>query len=156
MLEEPPATATRRPRWVYLLLIAYVVALALIAFWPVPVDSGAVGLLDRIESRFPWVTYGRIEFSANVLLFVPLGWLLSILLPRSRYLVLPIGLLTTITIETVQASLLPRRTYDVSDLIANTAGVCIGLILAAIPWQRTQASANTTEPRSTSSVASSR
>lgn len=113
------------------LLALYAVAVLLIAFWPVPVDSGAVGLLDRIERILPWATYGRIEAGANVVFFVPLGLLLSIVLERSRYLVLPIGLLTTIAIEGLQAELLSQRTADISDVLANTAGTCIGILLAA-------------------------
>jgi VanZ family protein len=132
-MAETTAPSSSGSRWfAVVLLIAYLVALALIAFWPEPVDRGAVGLLDRIERYLPWATYGRIEFSANVVLFVPLGWLLSILLSRTRYLVLPIGLLATIVIETVQGDLLSQRAFDISDILANTAGVCIGMLLAAL------------------------
>jgi VanZ family protein len=132
-MAETTAPSSPGSRWsAGVLLTAYLVALALIAFWPEPVDRGAVGLLDRIERYLPWATYGRIEFSANVVLFVPLGWLLSILLSRTRYLVLPIGLLATIVIETVQGDLLSQRAFDISDILANTAGVCIGMLLAAL------------------------
>jgi VanZ family protein len=132
MADATPPSSTGS-RWLALvLLVAYLAALALIAFWPEPVDKGAVGLLDRIERYLPWATYGRVEFSANVVLFVPLGWLLSILLSRTRYLVLPLGLLATIAIETVQGDLLSQRTFDISDILANTAGVCIGMLLAAL------------------------
>jgi hypothetical protein len=56
-------------------LSAYVIALALIAFWPAPVDSGAGPLLRAVTRVFPLLTYARIEFGANILLFVPLGFL---------------------------------------------------------------------------------
>jgi glycopeptide antibiotics resistance protein len=71
-----------------------------------------------------------------VLFFVPLGLLLSFVLERSRYLVLPIGLLTTITIEGLQAELLDKRTASISDILANTAGTCIGILIAAAVTRR--------------------
>jgi VanZ family protein len=114
------------------LLIVYAVAAALVAFWPVPVDSGASGLLHRIENVLPWATYKRIEFGANVLYFVPLGWLLTIVLDRSRHLVLPIGILVTVAIEAVQGELLAQRTASIHDVLANTTGTCVGMLIAAV------------------------
>lgn len=117
------------PRWI---LAAYVVVLTLIAFWPVPVDSGAGGLLKAITRVFPILTYARIEFGANILMFVPLGVLLALILSRSRYLVLPIAILVTATIEGVQAIALDRRTPSVLDIVANTVGACLGLLIVAL------------------------
>ncbi len=113
-------------------LIAYIVLLAGIAFWPVPVDSGAGRLLRAITRVFPVLTYPRIEFGANILLFVPLGLLLALILARRRYLVLPIALIVTVTIEGVQGVLLGARTSSVLDVIANATGACVGLVLAEI------------------------
>ncbi len=109
-------------------LLVYGVALALIAFWPQHVDQGAGFLLNRITRLFPLLTYTRIEFGTNILLFVPLGILLAILLPRGRYLIAPAGFLVSLTIESCQGLFLAGRTASISDLIANTAGVCVGLI----------------------------
>lgn len=121
------ARSVRSPRaW----LSAYVIALALIAFWPVPVDSGAGPLLRAVTRVFPLLTYARIEFGANILLFVPLGFLLTLILARDRWLVMPIAFLTTVTIETGQAIALSARTPSVLDIIANTAGACLGIVLA--------------------------
>lgn len=111
-------------------LSAYVIVLALIAFWPVPVDSGAGPLLRAVTRIFPLLTYSRIEFGANILLFVPLGFLLTFILARERWLVMPIAFLTTVTIETGQAIALAARTPSVLDIVANTAGACLGIVLA--------------------------
>lgn len=139
-MPQPRTGTRRRVRTVALvLLVAYLVAAVLIAFWPVPVDSGAAGLLDRVERWFPWATYRRIEFGANVLFFVPLGWLLSILLDRSRYLVLPIGMVMTIAIEAIQGELLDQRTASIYDVLANTTGTCIGILVAAALTRRAAA-----------------
>lgn len=131
----PPVVPDRRSRSATVagvLLVVYLVALALIALWPVPVDSGSGDFLRAVTRAFPWATYPRIEFGANILLFVPLGWLLSVLLGRSRYLVLPIAIVVTVSIESVQALLLNQRTPSVLDIVANTTGACIGLIIAAL------------------------
>ena len=117
----------RNPRiW----LSAYAIVLALIAFWPVHVDSGAGPFLRAITRAIPLLTYSRIEFTANILLFVPLGFLLTLILVRERWMVLPIAFLTTVIIETVQAIALSARTPSVLDIIANTAGACAGMLVA--------------------------
>ncbi|MBN9177802.1 MAG: VanZ family protein [Microbacterium sp.] len=111
-------------------LVAYGVVVALIGFWPVPVDSGAGPLLRAVTAVFPVATYERIEFGANVLMFVPLGLLLTILLPQSRWLVMPIAFVATVVLESGQAIALSARTPSVLDIIANTAGACLGILVA--------------------------
>lgn len=111
-------------------LSAYVIVLGLIAFWPVPADSGAGPFLRAVTRLFPVLTYSRIEFSANILLFVPLGLLLTFILESDRWLVMPIAFLTTVTIETGQAIALAARTPSVLDIVANTAGACLGIVIA--------------------------
>jgi hypothetical protein len=117
-------------------LAAYGVGLALIAFWPRHVDEGFGPALALIAEVFPWATTRRLEVGANVALFVPLGLLLTFLLDRSRYLVLPIGFLVSFLVESVQALFLPGRTPSVLDIIANTAGVCVGMLLATMLTRR--------------------
>ncbi|MGB4778213.1 VanZ family protein [Microbacterium sp.] len=123
----------RRPQaW----LIGYLVLLTAIAFWPVPVDSGAGPLLRLITRILPMLTYHRIEFSANILLFVPFGLLVALLLPRRRYLVLPIAIIAAMLIESTQGVLLGARTASLLDIVANTTGACAGLLLAElIEWR---------------------
>ncbi|MCR2763269.1 VanZ family protein [Microbacterium sp. zg.B48] len=122
-----PATRRARAR---LVLAVYAVTLALIALWPVPVDGGAGPLLRTITRVLPALTYARIEFSANILLFVPLGVLLMLIL-RRRYLILPIAIVVTVAIECAQGLLLDKRTPSTLDIIANTAGACIGMLIVA-------------------------
>lgn len=134
--QRPPRTPfwRRLSTW----LVVYGVALALIAFWPQPVDSGAGRLLRWITAHFPLLTYSRFEFGANILLFVPLGAGLALLLPRMRHLVMPVALLTTVTIESVQAVLISARTPSVYDIIANVSGAAFGLVAVAVieSWRR--------------------
>jgi len=126
--ERYPGTTTRSVARVVLTL--YGISLAMIALWPVPVDQGAAGFLQRVGRVLPMLTYPRIEFSANILLFVPLGVLLMLIL-RRRYLILPIAIVVTVAIECSQALLLDKRTPSVLDIIANTAGACLGMLIVA-------------------------
>lgn len=126
-------TPSSTPR---VLLGVYGVALAVIALWPQRVDDGAGPLLDSLSQWIPILTYDRIEFAANILLFVPLGVLLALIL-RSRYLVVPISLIATVTIESLQALLIDTRTPSVLDIIANLTGACVGLAVVALGgWLR--------------------
>ena len=126
--ERYPDSSTRSIARV--VLTVYGISLALIALWPIPVDSGAGGLLRRVTRVLPALTYARIEFSANILLFVPLGVLLMLIL-RRRYLILPIAIVTTVAIECSQGLLLDKRTPSLLDIIANTAGACVGMVIVA-------------------------
>ena len=111
-------------------LIFYGITLAMIALWPVPVDSGAARFLGRLIRLVPVLTYPRIEFAANIVLFVPLGLLLMLIL-RERYLILPIAIVVTVAIECSQALLLDKRTPSLLDIIANTTGACLGMLIVA-------------------------
>lgn len=123
-----PTTPARTGAWhlaAIVLLCAYGLALVLIAFWPTPVDQGVGPLLRTITRAFPWLTYDVIEFTANILLFVPLGALLAVILRAERPLVLPVILATTLLVEGGQL-LLPERTATLRDVVANTLGGLMG------------------------------
>lgn len=127
--ELPPRPRLRRALpW----LLGYAIALALIAFWPQHVDKGMGWFLKAVTHYLPILTYDRIEFGSNILLFVPLGILLALLLPRRRYLIMPIGFVISLMIESAQGIFLPGRTSSLSDLVANTAGACIGLLAVEV------------------------
>ncbi|GAA5093649.1 hypothetical protein GCM10025760_24090 [Microbacterium yannicii] len=121
------------------LLFVYGLVLALIAFWPVPVDRGAAGLLRTISRTVPWLTYDLIETTANVALFVPLGVLLALALRLHRGLVVPLALVTTLIIETGQALFLTQRTPSMRDIVANVLGAVIGLAIVLLVERRTAA-----------------
>jgi VanZ family protein len=128
---DVPRRGRSAPR---VMLAVYALLLVLVAVWPGPVDAPVDPLLSRITHRLPWLTYARMEFGANVLLFVPLGLLLAVVLSR-RHLILPIAIVTTVAIESFQALLLVQRTPSVMDIVANTTGACVGLlIVAAVEW----------------------
>ncbi len=138
-MPSPGSDSTERVRKGALILLAvYGAALAAIAFWPEPVDAGIEGVIGKIIERFPFVTYNRLEFAANILLFVPYGVLLALI--ASRALVLPIVIVTTVAIECIQAVALDARTPTVLDIVANTTGGALGLlVVAALPRAATGA-----------------
>lgn len=118
--------------WAWALLIAYTLALGVIALWPTHVDAPAAPLLEWLIERVPGLSYRRVEFAANVALFLPLGLLLTLIVrPSLRYLVLPAAIVVTVSIESWQ-SLGDGRTATLLDVVANTTGAALGILLAAL------------------------
>ncbi len=128
---------TRRVVW--LLLAAYLVVLVLIAYWPTPVDRGAP---DLVISEFvralrrrgiTVVDYDRIEFTANIVLFVPFGLLLGALSrPGRRWLAFLLCVAGSAAIELGQALFLPHRIASIADVVANSIGAALGVLAIAL------------------------
>jgi len=112
------------------LLVVYFAVLALIAFWPTPVDRAAGSFLLWLGRVVPALNYTRVEFGANVLLFVPFGLLVAQVLRVHRYLAVALGFLVSVGIEIVQWLALPARTPSIYDVMANTIGAAIGALIA--------------------------
>lgn len=111
------------------------VPLALIAFWPTPVDrpvsSELAAFLKTIHSLgFPrWFNYAFVEATANVVLFVPLGCVAALAFPDKRWWqVTAFGLLVSGCIELGQELFLHDRFASPSDVVTNTAGCVIGVL----------------------------
>ncbi|SCB99141.1 VanZ like family protein [Arthrobacter sp. NIO-1057] len=120
-----------RSRGFWLLPLVYVLAMASIAFWPVPVDSAAG---SQLASALSWlhahgipafVNYEFVEFAANVIFFMPLGLILSFALHRFWF-ACALGLATSALIELGQLFFLPNRYATPTDVVANTLGACLG------------------------------
>ncbi len=115
------------------LLAPYLVLLGLVVFLPAREAervTGVVGMLADALATFgvprePAATV--LEFLANVVLFVPFGVLIPTAFPKSSvFRVLLSGCLLSVGIELVQIAL-PSRVPTVSDVIANTVGVGVGV-----------------------------
>lgn len=118
--------------WRGVLLAGYTVFLGVVTLSPTPVDRPASGLLQRLNEWIPG-SYVVLEFTANVALFVPLGVLVAIQLPRRlAWLAVPVGAAVSLTIEMLQAALLPERFATASDVVANTIGAVVGVLLVAL------------------------
>lgn len=135
---KPPRSHARL--WVTtLLLLVYAGFVALVTLWPNPDDLEVGGIADRVLRvlyRFgvpEWFGFAELEFTANIAMFVPLGFLLGLALPRRGWW-LALFLLPGYSgfIEFTQATALESRVSSLLDVIANTAGGYIGLLFATI------------------------
>ncbi len=126
----------RRILWVFLAL--YAAAVVVVVSWPVPVDGGAVHstlalLIHRLNlAGLTFITYPGVEFAANIVMFVPLGLLLAALTgPGRRLLVLAFLVAGALAIEFGQWVFLPHRFASAGDVLANSLGALIGVVIAA-------------------------
>ncbi|SED19551.1 VanZ like family protein [Nocardioides exalbidus] len=85
--------------------------------------------LDPVSSR---LSIERIEFLANIGLFVPLGVFLLILVgSRLWFVAMMAGVVLTSMIESVQKSI-PGRVSDPRDVAANSIGMFVGVGVALV------------------------
>lgn len=110
--------------------------LALIVFWPSPVDQGSAGTLAAVLRKLHglglpgWINYSFVENQANVLLFVPFGLLAAAWLPERRiWWAAAGGIVASCLIEATQALLLPNRFAMIYDVTANSLGAALGCIV---------------------------
>ncbi|MEV7766488.1 VanZ family protein [Microbacterium sp. NPDC086615] len=119
---------------------------------PTIYDENVGGILHailRAARGWPptaWITFDGVEFTANVVMFAPLGVL--VLLWGGRWWHgIAAGLLISSAIETTQLLFLPTRVADVRDVIANTSGAAIGVVLMAVVGWRAARSQDSHKPR---------
>lgn len=105
---------------------------------PTPIDQGYESAIERVLSILhrngvpEWFGYRWLEFSANIAMFVPLAYFLSLVFPtRFLWLALPLVPALSVALETLQFFVLPARFATVNDVIANTVGGWVGVAAAA-------------------------
>lgn len=121
-----------------LVTLAYLGFVAWLTLTPgsaAPTQSDLVlRVLARLQGydELSWLTYDRAEFLANVALFVPVGLFLLLLFGTRLWWIAAAGAFAmTAAIETAQRSI-PGRVPDERDLVANTAGALIGILLGVV------------------------
>lgn len=126
-----------RVRFVAALTVMYVVVVLAVTLWPVTVDRGLTPYIDRVlqelhERGVPqFVSYSFIEFSANIVFFVPIGFLGGLLVGyRLWWLPIVAGGAFSASIELSQALFLPGRVASAADVVANTSGALVGCLAA--------------------------
>lgn len=123
--------------WTGLGLCLAVVLIATLS--PTPIDQGYESAIERLLSILHrngvprWFGYRWLEFSANIAMFVPLAYFLSLVFP-TRFLWVALGVVPglSVVLETLQFFVLPARFATVNDVIANTLGGWVGVAAAAV------------------------
>jgi len=117
----------------------YLAVLASASLWPTPVDGGGVVwfitskilMFCRSISWLKWIQYNQLETMANVALYIPLGAFLVLLLPRVPVLLLCITpLLVSAVAEGLQRWFLPERYSTLDDVLHNSLGGFIGVVIS--------------------------
>jgi hypothetical protein len=135
-LLPPPRRFTRA--WALALGIPFLLGLAALTLTPSRVEQVMPNLLDltlHAAHRLGWdsLDFTRLEIIANILVFVPVGILAFVLLPRRVWpLALLVGPLISLGIETAQRVALPHRAATVTDVVANSTGALVGVVFAII------------------------
>ncbi|MGO4488280.1 VanZ family protein [Microbacterium sp. 2RAF4] len=133
-LLPPPRRFTRV--WALALSVPFLIGLAALTLTPSKVEDSMPNLLDVILTTthrlgWEWLDFTRLEIIANVLVFVPVGILAFLLLPRRVwFLALLVGPLLSAMIETAQRVALPHRAATVNDVVANSTGAILGVVVA--------------------------
>lgn len=140
MHAQPLLTASRRRArsWtVRGLLAAYTVFVLCVTMAPDLQDYGVDGTAARILTVLHGLGvplafgFAELEFTANIGMFVPLGMLLALSLPRRRvWWGLALLPAFSAAIEIAQGLFLPDRVADVRDVVSNGLGGAIGLLIA--------------------------
>lgn len=120
--------------------------LALVAFWPSPVDAPVQGQLASLLKLLHthgipnWFNYKFVEACANVALFIPFGAVAALAYPTRHFWQIGIlGLIVSGCIELGQLLFLHNRFASLLDLVTNTGGAVIGALLVAAALKRLQA-----------------
>lgn len=128
----------RHRRVLQVITVGYLGIVGWITLGPQPLDERGVGILRSVlavlrgSELTRWITYDLVEFTANIAMFVPVGLLFLLLLGRRRWwLALAGGVALTCAIEFTQL-FLPGRFSDVRDILANSLGALLGVIVAMV------------------------
>lgn len=134
-----PSTSGPRHAIIATMALGYGVFLAFVVFWPSPIDPPVQGLLERAISELhergvpTFIDYVFIESFANVLLFVPVGFLFGLMVPLRWWpIALLLGPALSATIEVAQRFVLDERVSTVHDVIANSLGATAGVLIAVV------------------------
>ncbi|MGO2660159.1 VanZ family protein [Mycetocola reblochoni] len=149
---SPSLRRGRSPRQTLLVAagVLCLAAIAAICLWPQHVDAELRaplgGWLDSAHRNgLPsWIGYATVESLANVALYLPAAAIAGALVPPRFVPAVPVAaLLLSVGVELTQDLLLPGRTGDPRDVLANTAGAAIGAAMLLLIRRRRRRRAGT-------------
>lgn len=119
-----------------LVTAAYLVFVGFVTLTPQPLGGGvntwifqALDVFGR-HSATNWITYNDLEFTANMVMFLPVGLFLLLLFGRRQWwLAILLSFALSSGIELYQGAFLPTRVADIRDVISNTSGAIVGVLL---------------------------
>lgn len=121
-----------------LLTGGYLAFVAWLTMTPQPIGPNQTQLIERVLDALhrrgyaESIDYMRLEFLANIGLFVPVGVFFLLLFGAGGWWLAGIASFgMTVVIETVQQQI-PGRVSDERDLVANTLGALIGIAIALV------------------------
>ena len=116
----------------------YLIFVAWLTLTPQPIGPDDQRFIERVLDALhrrgyaESIDYTRLEFLANIALFVPIGMFLLLLFGAGGWWLAAIASFAmTAFIESAQSQI-PGRVSDGRDLIANTGGALIGIAIALI------------------------
>ncbi|WP_165310836.1 VanZ family protein [Microbacterium protaetiae] len=120
----------RSHRWAVWALAVYIVVVALIVLTPVSYSDIVVAVWSWIRNDLGIDSFGAgwVEAAGNVVMFVPLGFLLTLVFRHPWYGTI-LALVLSAGVEIAQI-VIPDRVASVRDVVSNTLGAAIGAFLA--------------------------
>lgn len=139
-------SVTRRNRIVVGCTVLVAVLIGCATLWPHPIDRPLTGTIAQVlDALHSWgvpqfVNYTMVEFTANMVMFVPFGLCVALLCPRKLWWCAVVaGAALSVAVELTQLVLLPARFATLSDVVANTGGALLGAALALLVRSRPKA-----------------
>lgn len=141
---------SRARHWfVFVCLGVYLTLVMLVTMSPTPIDQGYAASIERVlgvlhRNGVPeWFGYSKLEFSANMAMFIPVGFLVSLAMPSTLWwIALILCPALSVSIEITQGAVLAERFSTLSDIAANSLGALLGIIVAvalrAVVYHRDQ------------------
>ncbi|WGD37859.1 VanZ family protein [Lysinibacter sp. HNR] len=118
--------------------LAYLGFVGWITLGPQPLNHTGTTFIYRLLRSFEgyplidWVGYNELELIANIGMFIPVGLFFVLLVGRRLwYLAVLLSCLLTAGIEAAQV-FIPERVSDPRDLIANSVGGAIGVLVGLV------------------------
>lgn len=120
-------------------MAAFLVSLAVVAYWPSPIDHPVQGDLARVLKFLHargvpvWFNYKFVEAAANLALFVPFGVVANLAYRNRRWWQIgALGMAVSGCMELGQLLFLHNRFASPLDIAVNTAGAVLGALVVGL------------------------